>query len=73
MRPLARFGSSSHKCGYPIKKPEYRSVYVDPSRESSRRELARLQNEGWEIVDEHDEEVENSDGRFTLVVYKLMR
>ncbi len=56
--PVSDQAPACPKCGYPIKKPEYRSVWVDPSRAASRNELSRLQNEGWQIVDEHDEEME---------------
>jgi hypothetical protein len=61
------------KCAHPIKKVEYRFCHVNGNTGSGHENLSRLQNEGWQIVDKHEEDEYNADGPFPLVVYKLMR
>jgi hypothetical protein len=65
------------RCGYPIKKPEYRSQLITnrDGIEKGREQLNKLLSEGWEIVNTvHEVESSAYDGdSWDVVEYTLRR
>lgn len=75
--PVSDEARACPKCGHPIKETEYTTHLVHVQERTGHvtghEEFNRLLNEGWQVVDEHEERDHNADGRFTRVVYRLMR
>lgn len=64
--------SSCPKCGRPLKKEEYTTLYAKDNH--GYQNLNRLIAEGWQIIEEREEDRYNSEeGAHTCMVYTLKR
>jgi DNA-directed RNA polymerase subunit RPC12/RpoP len=78
-RQVSDQAAACPECGYPIRKVEYKFVTVSKSVRyggyADKDEYERLLREGWQVVDERLEEVENDDGEVYAVRwhYKLQK